>query len=124
MGGMLMIGRILGGVLSGFAVWAMALPALADGNLQNVQHIVVLTQENHSFDNYFGALPYVPGGPYHPAPSLAFNDLGLGDGVFSLGCAANDHQCVDGLTCRTTASGDLQCFDSNLDDDGSIVFAF
>jgi phospholipase C len=122
-----MIGRIFGGVLSGFMVLAMVLlarPALADGNLQNVQHIVVLTQENHSFDNYFGALPYVPGGAYHPAPSLAFNDLGLGDGVFSLGCAANDHQCVDGLTCRTTASGDLQCFDSNLDDDGSIVFAF
>ena len=27
-------------------------PAVADGNLQNVQHIIVVMQENHSFDNY------------------------------------------------------------------------
>jgi phospholipase C len=26
--------------------------ALADGNLQNVQHIIVVMQENHAFDNY------------------------------------------------------------------------
>ena len=38
--------------------------ARADGNLQNVNHIIVLMQENHSFDNYFGALAYVPGTPY------------------------------------------------------------
>jgi phospholipase C len=120
-----MIGRILGGVLSGIVVLGMAaLPARADGNLQNVQHIVIVMQENHSFDNYFGALPYVPGGPYHPARSIAFNDQGLSDGVFSPGCAPGDHRCVDGLTCRPTASGDLQCFDSNRDDDGSRVFAF
>jgi len=122
-----MIGRILGGVRSGLTVLAMVLlarPALADGNLQNVQHIVIVMQENHSFDNYFGALPYVPGGPYHPARSFAFNDLGISDGVVAVGCLPGDHRCVDGLTCRTTASGDLQCFDSNLDDDGSRVFAF
>ena len=30
-------------------------PAFADGNLHNVKHIIVIMQENHSFDNYFGA---------------------------------------------------------------------
>src|SRR5262249_52862631 len=34
--------------------------------LQNLKHIIVVMQENHSFDNYFGALAYVPGGAYHP----------------------------------------------------------
>jgi hypothetical protein len=32
-------------------------PALADGDLRKLQHIVIVMQENHSFDNYFGALP-------------------------------------------------------------------
>src|ERR1700688_5062631 len=35
-------------------------PAKADGNLKKVKHVVVIMQENHSFDNYFGALAYVP----------------------------------------------------------------
>ena len=100
------------------------MPARAVGNLQNVQHIVILMQENHSFDNYFGALPYVRGGPYHPARSIAFNGDADDDGVFSFGCAPNDHRCVDGLTCRRTASGDLHCFDSHPDDGGRRVFAF
>src|SRR6266496_3794173 len=77
-----------------------------DGDLQKVNHVVVVMQENHSFDNYFGALPYVPGGPYHPGP-----------------CGSDDHACVDGLTC--TASGaDLACSNSNRDDDGGAVRAF
>jgi phospholipase C len=33
--------------------------------LQNLKHIIVVMQENHSFDNYFGALAYMPGGVYH-----------------------------------------------------------
>jgi hypothetical protein len=44
-------------------VWAGLLlivlgPSLeqADGNLNRVNHIIVVMQENHSFDNYFGAL--------------------------------------------------------------------
>jgi len=28
--------------------------AFADGNLSNVNHIIIVMQENHSFDNYFG----------------------------------------------------------------------
>src|SRR5579863_2478382 len=38
-------------------------PPAAQG-LSKVNHIIVVMMENHSFDNYFGALPYVPGGPY------------------------------------------------------------
>jgi len=34
-------------------------PAFAEGNLHKVNHIIVVMQENHSFDNYFGMLnPY------------------------------------------------------------------
>ena len=28
-------------------------PVQAQGNLQKVKHIIVVMQENHSFDNYF-----------------------------------------------------------------------
>ena len=84
-------------------------PALADGDLHKVKHIIIVMQENHSFDNYFGALAYAPGSPYH-------ND---GDG-----CRKGDHQCVDGLTCKADKAGNLTCYNSNLDDDGTTVFAF
>ena len=87
-------------------------PAFAQTGLQNVNHIIIVMQENHSFDNYFGALPYAPGSPYH-AP-----------GNVNSGCGANDHACVDGLSCMVDASGALHCFNSNNDDDGRQVFAF
>jgi phospholipase C len=82
------------------------LPALADGNLNNVKHIIIVMQENHSFDNYFGVLPYVSSSPYHAGP-----------------CAENDHACVDGLSCATGNAG-ISCTNSNLDDDGSVVTSF
>jgi phospholipase C len=82
--------------------------AFADGNLKKVNHIIIVMQENHSFDNYFGALAYAPGNPYHN-----------GNG----GCASTDHKCVDGLTCTVT-SGVFSCTNSNLDDNGSTVVAF
>jgi len=82
---------------------------LAEGNLQNVNHIIVIMQENHSFDDYFGALAYAPGSPYHNANGS---------------CLPSDHQCVDGLSCTTDLSGNLECTNANLDDDGSNVFAF
>jgi len=81
----------------------------ADGNLRHVNHIIIVMQENHSFDNYFGALPYAPGSPYH-APQGA--------------CLSADHRCVDGLSCTFDASGNLTCTNRNLDDNGSRVFAF
>jgi phospholipase C len=35
--------------------------SLAQSGLKRVNHIIIVMQENRSFDNYFGALPYAPG---------------------------------------------------------------
>lgn len=94
--------------------------AQAQGDPHKVKHIIVIMQENHSFDNYFGALAYAPGSPYH---SPGRNGDGNGDGHDG-GCRKDDHSCVDGLTCRVDTAGNFQCSNSNLDDDGSMVFAF
>jgi phospholipase C len=83
--------------------------------MNNVKHIVIVMQENHSFDNYLGVLPYVPGGAYHnsgppgnPGP-----------------CPPNDHQCVDGLRChRDGPKGPLVCINKNRDDEGGFVKSF
>jgi phospholipase C len=69
--------------------------ALAQSGLRKVNRIIIVIQENHSFDNYyFGALPYAPGTPYHRASG-------------SDGCNADDYPCVDGLSCMSDASGAL-----------------
>lgn len=81
--------------------------ARADGDINAVSHIVIVMQENHSFDNYFGALPYSAGGPYHPGP-----------------CRPDDHSCVDGLTCLPIGQGNLFCFNFNFDEMGHLIFAF
>jgi phospholipase C len=49
---------------------AFALPAShVTGTLEDVQHVVILMQENRSFDHYFGALRGVRGfGDRHPLP--------------------------------------------------------
>jgi phospholipase C len=82
--------------------------AHADGNLNKVNHIIIVMQENRAFDNYFGALAYAPGSPYHN-----------GNGA----CSPTDHKCVDGLTCSLNA-GTLTCTNSNPDDSGPPVAAF
>jgi phospholipase C len=82
--------------------------AHADGHLHKVKHIIIVMQENHSFDNYFGVLPYAVGTPYERGP-----------------CAPDNHACVDGLSCkRHPATGAYRCRNFNRDDDGSKVFAF
>jgi phospholipase C len=86
-----------------------AKPASADGDLKKVKHIIVVMQENHSFDNYFGALAYAPESPYHNG---------------FRGCRDGDHTCVDGLSCKTEKDGTLTCFNSNREEDGRLVFAF
>src|SRR5436853_250034 len=83
--------------------------AFGNGDLHQVKNIIIVMQENHSFDNYFWALAYAPGSPYH----TRFG-----------GCPKEDHNCVDGLSCKADAAGNLTCFNSNLDDNGSTVFAF
>lgn len=96
---------------------------LATG-LNKVNHIIIAMQENHSFDSYFGALPYAPGlaspaagatPTYHPptTPGAA--------------CDPNDHRCVDGLTC-SPSGGNYNCTNSNVDcilanTDGSCIGA-
>jgi phospholipase C len=82
--------------------------ALADGDIKKINHIIIVMQENHSYDNYFGVLAYAPGSPYHN-----------GNGA----CASSDHQCVDGLRCAVN-NGVFTCANANLDDDGSTVRAF
>src|SRR6516162_275439 len=94
--------------------------------LQNLKHIIVVMQENHSFDNYFGALPYVPGGRYHPVDRDGHDrdghDRDGHDGDFDRGgCHPDDHRCVDGLTCQRMADGTLACLNFNVDADGSKV---
>ena len=91
---------------------AQAMQATFKDALQNVNHIIVVMQENHSFDNYFGALAFAPNSPYHaPAGKAA--------------CKADDHQCVDGLTsCQVRESGQITCTNKNVDDDQTFVTAF
>ncbi|HSZ61164.1 MAG TPA: alkaline phosphatase family protein [Terriglobales bacterium] len=97
------------------SLWALvagfccsAIPrALAEGNLNSVNHIIVIVQENHSYDNYFGALAYAPGSPYSN-----------GNGA----CSSSNHSCVDGLTC-TASGGNLICSNSNIDNEGATVYA-
>lgn len=88
--------------------------ARADGDLRKVNHVIIVMQENHSFDNYFGALAYAPHSPYHRPPRRSE------DG----GCPDHDHRCVDGLVCSTDKSGKPVCFNVNRDDDGTLVMAF
>jgi phospholipase C len=85
-------------------------PAWADGDLGKVKHFVFIMQENRSFDNYFGALPYVPLGAYHPCATPRDKLL--------------DHRCVDGLTCQPGPGGELACSNYNLDANGQKVFAY
>ena len=82
----------------------------ADGNLQNVNHIIIVMMENHSFDNYLGVLAYVPGTPYHSA---------TGSGK-RRACAATDNTCVDGLSCKVNLSGVIKCRNHNPGTRGSV----
>src|SRR5262245_12679846 len=94
-------------------------PAVAEGNAHKVKHIIIVMQENHSFDNYFGALSYAPNSPYHSPRGDGDQDRDdLG------GCRKDDHRCVDGLSCVKDHTGLLTCFNSNIDDDGHTVLAF
>ena len=82
--------------------------ARANGNISKLNHVIIVMQENHSFDNYFGVLPYAPGTPYHPGP-----------------CRTKDHGCVDGLNCtRDSETGAYTCQNSNIEAGGTPVTAF
>jgi phospholipase C len=96
--------------------------------IRKVKHIIVVMQENHSFDNYFGALAYAPGSPYH-SPDRRDRRYGRDDrdrdrDDDDRGCTPDDNRCVDGLTCTVDRHGQFHCANHNTDDDGSIAFAF
>jgi len=62
----------LGGALLPASIQrALAIPAASEtGSLMDVQHVVILMQENRSFDHYFGTLPGVRGfGDRHTIPT-------------------------------------------------------
>jgi phospholipase C len=115
--------RLLALLGVGLAGLAVPCAVRAGEGLAKVNHVIVVMQENHSFDNYFGALAYAPGSPYHGPATTAAGPSQPG-GPADTGCAPDDHQCVDGLSCVPDPSGGLACFDSNPDDDGSTVYAF
>jgi phospholipase C len=125
-GGQTLAAVVAVALLSG-AAWVSG--ALADDGvrqaaaLQNLKHIIVVMQENHSFDNYFGALAYAPGSIHHPADANR-GPGGDDQGDADSGCRPDDHHCVDGLTCKIVGDGTLSCTNSNIDQDGSTVFAF
>src|SRR5689334_17246531 len=93
--------------ITAVTVLARAGTARADGTLANVNHVVIIMMENHSFDNYFGALPYATGSPYTAGP-----------------CVPTNHSCVDGLSCARDGMGNYTCTNSNLDDDNTHPTAF
>lgn len=111
-----------------FVALTVAGVARADGELNKVQHIIVVMQENHSFDNYFGALAYAPGSPYHsprrPDRNGDQDARDDGDGRDRRGCGEADHRCVDGLSCTVNGTGSLACFNSNPDASSFDVRAF
>lgn len=61
-------------------------PAHDTGTIQDVQHVVILMQENRSFDHYFGRFPGVRGyaDPY-PAPTAHGTVLQQSDGAQTIG---------------------------------------
>jgi phospholipase C len=87
-------------------------PVRADGKLQNVEHIIIVIQENRSFDNYFGVLAYVPGTPYHSARGRRHR-----------ACVDGDHTCVDGLSCKMKR-GTLACSNRNRSNTHGAVKSF
>ena len=108
--------RIALGTFLGLVFLLGSKPTFAQEDLQKVRHIIIVMQENHSFDNYFGALAFAPDSPYHTPGGIDHDGHGA--------CQEGDHSCVDGLSCMMDASGGLHCFNSNIDDGGHSVFAF
>jgi phospholipase C len=110
------------GLLAAIAFLALICPhsLRADGDLSKVKHVIIIMQENHSFDNYFGALALAPGSPYHQAGG----DGGRAREDHTAGCAKDDHSCVDGLSCHLDISGNFVCSNSNRDENGKLVKVF
>jgi Phosphoesterase family len=88
---------------------------LGHGNadLHKVNHVIIVMQENHSFDNYFGALALAAGSPYHQPNRHG----GLNRDDRTAGCPKDDHSCVDAVrvrqlcvACESGVSALMLCF--------------
>ena len=100
------------------SVYALVLgssPVCADGDLHKVNHIIIMMQENRSFDHYLGALPYAKGTPYHAPKPPKGSTVAV--------CKPTDSKCVDGLTCAKKKKL-LICSNSNPDPNGNAVTSF
>src|SRR5258707_6615252 len=108
--------------LAGLALLALLVPhsMRAEGDVRKVKHVIIIMQENHSFDNYFGTLALAPGSPYHQPD----RDGGRDRDDRAAGCAKDDHSCVDGLTCHLDISGNFDCSNSNRDENGRLIKVF
>ena len=64
------LGAVLAAGLPASLARALSIPAdVRKGTIEDVAHVVILMQENRSFDHYFGALAGVRGfGDPHPIP--------------------------------------------------------
>ena len=99
-------------LLSLWVCWGSAGGTARYDDYVKVNHVIIVMQENRSFDNYFGVLGYAAGGPYHSP-------------LAGRRCAGHDHRCVNGLSCSRDAQGDYSCQNSNPESDGSLpVFSF
>jgi phospholipase C len=103
----------LGAVVIAYALLIGPSLVRADGNLQSVNHIIIMMQENRSFDNYFGVLPYMANTPYHSAKGSRKRRA----------CAVTDNICVDGLSCKVKR-GALVCANSNPSNTHGAVRSF
>ncbi len=87
-----------------------ALPTLSAGGGNSIQHIVIIMQENHTFDNYFGTFPGVNGVQNDPPGVHPFHITGhITDICHSSDCArkAWDNGKMDGFL---AAEGSQQTF--------------
>ncbi len=71
-------------------------PIPTPAGLGNLGHVIIVIQENHSFDTYLGVLPYAGPTSYFSSPSPYHPASGAG------GCDPTDSTCVDGLACSGT----------------------
>src|ERR1700692_3591900 len=127
---------VVGAIAAGLAVLGMPSTAFRDGadaqgaDLQKIQHIVVIMQENRSFDHYFGTYPGAEGLPTKdgkfticipdPAkgscaePFRDTNDRNFGAGHGAAAATADiDGGKMDGFVKQAELEKDKACRDPN-----------
>ena len=55
--------------------FALGMPAQDDGGIRKIRHVIVILQENRSFDSYFGTFPGADGIPMRDGePTVCVDD--------------------------------------------------